>query len=138
MNTLMQLRGASRYPVRASVLFSWDEERGIHLEGTGVTRDMSIKGVFVYSMVLPSKNASVAMEVAFPPLRENAPPVRIHVRGRIVRTESNTVDPVHAGFAITSESTILRGGEHHDREEGKRCANAARAFPGKLRDLQSE
>jgi hypothetical protein len=134
----MQLRGASRYPVRANVLFSWDEERGIHLEGTGVTRDMSIKGVFVYSMVLPPKNASVAMEVAFPPLRENAPPVRIHVRGRIVRTESNTVDPVHAGFAITSESTILRGGEHHDREEGKRCANAARAFPGKLRDLQSE
>jgi hypothetical protein len=121
VNTLVQLREAVRYSVRASVLFSWDEERGIHLEGTGVTRDMSIKGVFVYSMVLPPKNASVDMEVAFPPLRENAPPVRIHVRGRIVRTESNTVDPVHAGFAITSESTILRGGEHHDSEEGKRC-----------------
>jgi len=121
VNTLVQLREAVRYPVRASVLFSWDEARGIHLEGTGVTRDMSIKGVFVYSMVLPPKNASVDMEVAFPPLRENAPPVRIHVRGRIVRTESNRVDPVHAGFAITSESTILRSGEHDDSEEGKRC-----------------
>ena len=121
MNTLVQLREASRYPVRARVLFSWNEERGIHLEGTGVTRDMSTKGVFVYSMVLPPKNASVDMEVAFPPLRENAPPVRIHVRGRIVRTESNRVDPVHAGFAITSESTILRSGEHDDSEEGKRC-----------------
>ena len=111
MNTLVQLREAVRYPVRASVLFSWDEERGVHLEGTGVTRDMSIKGVFVYSMVLPPKNASVDMEVTIPALREDAPPVRIDVRGRIVRTESNTVDPAHAGFAITSESTILRGGE---------------------------
>jgi hypothetical protein len=121
LNTLMQLRGASRYPVKASVHFSWDEERGIHLEGMGVTRDMSTKGVFVYSMVLPPKNASVDMEVAFPPLRENAPPVRIHVRGRIVRTESNTLDPVLGGFAITSESTILRGGEDDGSEEGKRC-----------------
>jgi PilZ domain len=121
VNTLVQLREAVRYPVRASVFFSWDEERGIHLEGTGVTRDMSTKGVFVYSMVLPPKNASVDMEVTIPALREDAPSVRIHVRGRIVRTESNAVDPVHGGFAITSESTILRGGEHDDSEEGKRC-----------------
>ena len=121
MNTLVQLREAVRYPVRASVLFSWDEERGVHLEGTGVTRDMSIKGVFVYSMVLPPKNASVDMEVAFPPLRENAPPVRIHVRGRIVRTESHAVDPLFGGFAVTSESTILHGGEHGASGEGERC-----------------
>jgi hypothetical protein len=66
VTTLLQLREAVRYPVRASVLFSWEEERGIHLEGTGVTRDMSTKGVFVYSMVLPPKNAQVDMEVAFP------------------------------------------------------------------------
>ena len=117
----MQLRGASRYPVRANVLFSWDEERGIHLEGTGVTRDMSIKGVFVYSMVLPPKNASVDMEVAFSPLRENSSAVRIRVRGRIVRTESDTVDPLLGGFAVTSESTIVCGGGHGVRAEGERC-----------------
>jgi hypothetical protein len=115
VNTLVQLREAVRYPLGASVLFSSQDERGIHLKGAGVTRDMSTKGVFVYSMVLPPKNASVDMEVAFPPLRENAPPVRIHVRGRIVRTESNTVDPVQGGFAVTSESTILRGGEHDEK-----------------------
>jgi len=95
----------------------------MHLNGAGVTRDMSTKGVFVYSMVLPPKNASVDMEVAFPPLRENAPPVRIHVRGRIVRTERNTVVPAHDGFAVTSESTILGGANMTivDSEEGERC-----------------
>src|SRR5258705_11308210 len=82
---------------------------------------MSTKGVFVYSMVLPPKNASVDMEVAFPPLRQDAPPVRIHVRGRIVRIESNTVDPVLGGFAVTSESTILRGSEHGDVDEDRDC-----------------
>jgi len=108
---VVELREAIRYPLRASVVFSWEEERGIHLNGAGVSRDMSTKGVFVYSAALPPKNVSVDMEVTIPALREDAPPVRIHVRGRIVRTESNTVDPVHGGFAITSERTILRGGE---------------------------
>ena len=120
---LVQLREATRYPLRASVLFSWGEERGIHSNGAGVTRDMNTKGVFVYSRALPPKNASVDMEVTIPALREDVTPVRIHVRGRIVRTESNTVDPVHSGFAIISESTILRGGEHDDREEGKHSRN---------------
>lgn len=105
------------------MLFSWGEERGIHSNGAGVTRDMNTKGVFVYSRALPPKNASVDMEVTIPALREDVTPVRIHVRGRIVRTESNTVDPVHSGFAIISESTILRGGEHDDREEGKHSRN---------------
>jgi hypothetical protein len=111
VHSLVELREAIRYALRASVLFSWEEERGIHLNGAGVTRDINTKGVFVYSRTLPPRNASIDMELTIPALREDAPPVRIHVRGRIVRTESNTVDPVHDGFAITSESTILRGGE---------------------------
>ena len=113
MNISVQLREAVRYPVMASVVFSWEEYR-IHLEGTGVTRDMSTEGVFVYSMVLPPKNAEIDMEVAFRPLREEAQPVRMHVRGRIVRTESNTIDPVYGGFAVSSESTSLRRGVRDD------------------------
>jgi hypothetical protein len=113
VNTLVQLREAVRYPVMASVLFSWEEDR-IHFEGTGVTRDMSTEGVFVYSMVLPPKNAQIDMEVAFPPLREEAQPVRMHVRGRIVRTESSIFDPAYGGFAVTSESTSLRRGVRND------------------------
>jgi hypothetical protein len=111
VDTGVELREAIRYPLRASVLFSWEEEGGVHLNGAGVTRDMNTKGVFVYSRALPPKNASVDMEVTIPALREDAPPARIHVRGRIVRAESNALDPVHSGFAISSESMILCGGE---------------------------
>ena len=127
MNTLVQLRETVRYPVMASVLFSWEEDQ-IHLEGTGVTRDMSTEGVFVYSMVLPPKNAQIDMQVAFPPLREEAQPVRMHVRGRIVRTESSTFDPAYAGFAVASESTSLRRGVRGRQTSLKPSAGRLRDF----------
>jgi hypothetical protein len=113
VNILLQLRDAVRYPVRASVIFSWEEDR-VHLEGTGVTRDMSTNGVFVYSMVLPPQNAQIGMEVAFVPLSEEAPPVKMHVQGRIVRTEGDIVDPAYRGFAVISQSTSLRAAVNGD------------------------
>jgi hypothetical protein len=120
VSTLAQLRGAVRYPLKANVIFSWHQERGIHSNGAGVTRDMSTKGVFVYSMDLPPRNAQIEMEVAFPPVREEARTVRIHVRGRIVRTESH-MDSGYDGFAISSKSTILCSSEHGGVNEGSGC-----------------
>ena len=108
VNILTQLREAVRYPLKADVIFTW-QERGIHSNGAGVTRDMSTKGVFVYSMDLPPRNAQIEMDVALPPVRDEAPTVRIHVRGRIVRTEIHTMNSANDGFAVTSKSTILCG-----------------------------
>lgn len=117
----VELRAASRYSLSANVVFSWQEERGVRLKGEGITRDMSTKGVFVYSVVLPPERAPITMEVAFPPLREGASPVRIHLHGQVMRVESYPADPVHNGFAVASESTILRGGESlgSSEEEGR-------------------
>jgi hypothetical protein len=78
---------------------------------------MSTKGVFVYSAVLPPEDAPISMEVAFPPLREGASPVRIYLHGLVVRVERYPADPIHSGFAVTSESTIMRGDEHRGSEE---------------------
>jgi PilZ domain len=100
----VELRAAFRYGLSANVLFSW-EEQGPRANGQGVTRDMSTNGLFVYSKVLPPENASLGLEVGFPPLQEGSAPVRIKVRGRVVRVEREPAEPFRNGFAVSSEST---------------------------------
>jgi hypothetical protein len=111
LTTDVGLRAALRYSLSATVLFSW-EERGSYAKGDGVTRDMSTNGLFVYSRILPPKDASLRLEVGFPPLRESGVPVRIKVRGRVVRVEKVLTEPGRNGFAVSSESTSLLGGEN--------------------------
>jgi hypothetical protein len=96
---------ALRYALSADVLLSW-EEHGAYTKGKGVTRDMSLNGLFVYSKVLPPETVPIRLEVVFPPLQGDAP-VRIKVRGRVVRVERKPADPSRNGFAVSSESTSL-------------------------------
>lgn len=89
----------------------------MHQRAEGITRDISVKGAFVYSVLSPPEHAPIRMEVDLPPLREGATPLRIHVRGQVVRIERDVRDPVHSGFAVTSESTILSGGADDGTEK---------------------
>jgi hypothetical protein len=113
----VEFRAAVRYALRATVLFSWERERGVDSKAEGVTRDMSTHGVFVYSLVLPPEDTSVRIEVTFPPLQEGAPPLQIDVQGRVVRVERNAKDSAYSGFAVSTERAILRGGEHSGAHE---------------------
>jgi hypothetical protein len=111
MNTGVESRKALRYPLSANVVFSWGEESGARQKAEGITRDISVEGTYVFSGVLPPEKAAIQMEVDLPSLREGASPLRIHIQGHVSRIEKDPRDPVHDGFAVTSESTVLRGGE---------------------------
>ena len=115
----VELRAALRYALSANVLFSW-EGLGPCAKGQGVTRDMSTNGLFVYSKVLPPENASLGLEVGFPPLHEGRAPVRFKVRGRVVRVERETGEPFRNGFAVSSERTSLLSCENSGTREGDR------------------
>jgi hypothetical protein len=78
---------------------------------------MSTHGLFVYSSVLPPENTSIQVEVTFPPLQQGGPEVRLDVQGRVVRVERHATAPLYDGFAVSSEKTILRGGEHNGADE---------------------
>jgi len=112
----VELRVALRYALSADVLLSW-EEHGAHAKGKGVTRDMSIRGLFVYSRVLPPEKVPIRLEVVFPPLQGDAP-IRIKVRGQVVRVEKEPTEPSHNGFAVSSESTSLLSYENSGACEG--------------------
>jgi hypothetical protein len=112
----VELRAALRYALSANVLFSFEG----CAKGEGVTRDMSTKGLFVYSKVLPPENASLRLEVSFQPLLQGCGPVRIGVRGRVVRVETGKAKPFRSGFAVSSESTNLLDSENGGTHEGNR------------------
>ena len=116
----VELRAAWRYALRANLIFSFEGQGESCAKGEGRTRDMSTDGLFVYSKVLPPENAAVWLVVGFPPLYEGSAPVRIRVRGRVVRVETETAKSFLSGFAVSSESTSLLSSEHGGTHEGDR------------------
>jgi hypothetical protein len=111
MNTGVEYRKTLRYPLSANVDFSWEEKRRIHQKAQGITRDIGAGAAFIYSVISPSENAGIQIEVHLPPLREGAAPLRIYDQGRVSRIQKDVRDPVHNGFAVASQNTVLRGGE---------------------------
>jgi PilZ domain len=112
----VELRVALRYALSAEVLLSW-EEHGAFTKEKGVTRDMSVHGLFVYSKVLPPEKVPIRLEVVFPPLQGDAP-IRIKVRGQVVRVERKPAEPSRNGFAVSSESTSLLSCENSGACQG--------------------
>jgi PilZ domain len=107
----VELRKECRYPLSLKVVFVWADENGVQQRAEGITRDISTKGAFIYAAVAPPEKALIRMGLDLAPLREGTVRLRINVKGRIVRIEEYVKDPVHNGFAVLSESTVLRESE---------------------------
>src|SRR5260370_7351417 len=107
---------ACRHGFVAPATFVWQDERGIQQRSEGITRDMSDSGAFIYAAIGPTAEVPVRMEFELPPLEEGKAHIRVRVKARVVRVESDPADPVHRGFALSSEGAVLRGpeAEHAD------------------------
>src|SRR5215472_2384159 len=57
-------REQTRYGVKALVNFEWVDE-GVVRRGQGVTRDISPKGMFIYSDTKPPAKADLHLDVSF-------------------------------------------------------------------------
>ena len=92
----MNQRQHNRYPVAASVTFSWEtEDHRVH-QGNGQTRDCSVSGAFVLSPEKLTIGSVVQMEFSLPRLLAAGPGARLKTRGRVVRVEAE-------GFAVLAE-----------------------------------
>jgi hypothetical protein len=90
------------------VVFSWTDEKGVQQKAEGITRDISTKGAFIYAAVSPPEKTLIRMGVDLAPLRQGTVRLHINVKGHIVRIEESKNDRVHSGFAVLSESTVMR------------------------------
>ena len=94
---IKERRKRSRYQVQIPVLFRW--ESGLVQTEGGFTRDVSVKGFFVNSTVVPPLNARLRCEILMPASVSIAGNV-IKAEGRVVRLASRHEG---RGFAVMAK-----------------------------------
>ena len=94
-------------------MFFWKDARHTPHEGVGLTRDMSVRGVFVFTTSPPPLESEVELRAFLPPGRSAVPPLRIHGQGRVVRVDAAHGGEPRAGFALAGRRFVLRRGEEY-------------------------
>lgn len=107
----MDRRGATRYPLRLVVTFSWKDEIGAVRGGEGESRDINGRGIYVHSKLIPPVGAPVEMNVLLPPLASLKRQAELHAEGRVVRIDSVPADPTTSGFAAMNHTSRFRDSE---------------------------
>jgi hypothetical protein len=92
---------ATRFSLRAPVLFSWleaDQQK----HGAGFTRDMSTVGAYIVSDRLYALGVGmqIRLEVVLPALDPNTEPAQLCVEGSVARVSGHNEKP---GFALQGE-----------------------------------
>jgi hypothetical protein len=103
----MELRKRVRYRLGTRAEFTWEDPKGNQLKGVGVTRDISLKGVFIFSTACPVVDATVQLSVFLPPYQKGGPTTRIVTEGRVLRVEHPLEREEVSGFAVVSKGFSL-------------------------------
>jgi hypothetical protein len=107
----LERREHTRYGVRALVDFEWEDE-GVLRRGQGLTRDISTKGMFIYSITKPPVKADLRVDVSFQDAALTATNLQMRAKGLVIRVEPETNPGTQQGFAILNRSYELHDGVH--------------------------
>jgi hypothetical protein len=100
-----ELRNRVRYRLSANAFFAWEGARHGRLLGEGVTRDISLNGVFIFTRTCPPVGATLELDILlFPTPGNGARSVRIKTEARVIRVEHSTSTE---GFAAVSQDFTL-------------------------------
>ncbi len=113
---LLERREHLRYGVRALVNFEWTDEGVLH-RGRGITRDISAKGMFIYSDSEPPIKADLEVEASFRTATEGRAKLQLSARALVVRVEKSAGQGPLPGFAILNRSYRLHSGQNFVEEE---------------------
>ena len=103
----MERREHTRYGVRALVDFEWVDD-GVTKRGKGLTRDISTKGMFIYSNINPPAKADLLVNVSFRDVSSVPTKLQMRAKGVVIRVEPATEPGAQQGFAILNRSFELR------------------------------
>lgn len=98
-----------RYRLCLPVLFMWNDEKGRAHRGEGLSRDISIHGLYVWSDIQPPSERNLMVEVFLPGLRSSSePPLCMETEARVMRVDERKSAKSSAGFALAGEQlTVL-------------------------------
>ena len=95
---MVELRHAVRYPIKASVVFTWQGPAG-WLRGEGITRDISGWGAYIRTPTCPPVDVGVEMEIFLPPVEPRGKSMTVATSGRVVRVD-HIEHEAPSGFAV--------------------------------------
>jgi len=105
----LEQREQFRYGVRALVDFEWMDE-GVLRSGQGLTRDISSKGMFIYSDSEPPTKADLRVKVSIGSVAEGFTNVQLRANALVVRVEPSSITGIQHGFAILNRICQLHDG----------------------------
>ena len=101
----VERRRAVRYLLEVPLVFRWQGSGNRHLQGDGVTRDISARGAYVLSVTAPPVGAVVHVEVYLLGFRE--PKSRIKARMRVSRVDDRATHSARLGFSLAGDGFQL-------------------------------
>jgi hypothetical protein len=109
----LERREQIRFGLHAVVDFEWVDGGGDRQQGRGVTRDISLKGLFVYSDSPPQAKADVQVEVFFASITGANTNLQLRINALVLRGEPAMRRGERHGFALLSRSyTVCDGATH--------------------------
>lgn len=99
-------RKSVRYPLSVRAIFTWEKPEGVLGKGEGITRDVGVKGAFVFSATLPPVNTVIKLELVFPrPFRR---PNALVAKMWTQRVERDLSAAASRGFSVIGTGFALR------------------------------
>jgi hypothetical protein len=92
-----------RYRLDFPAIFSWESSQRSRLQGEGITRDIGLEGVFIFTATYPPVETIIQLEVLLPPLTGAKATIRIKGEARVLRVEPRREKGVTGGFAVLSD-----------------------------------
>jgi hypothetical protein len=107
MESTVERRKVIRYRMSTPVIFRWSGPDNERFQGEGVTRDMSVAGVFVLTVTCPPPNAVIQMEVLLPFL-DGASNARLKYHMTVLRVDHDIAENRRSGFSAHCAGFSLR------------------------------
>lgn len=90
----------TRYKIRAPITFEWEEQGGVKQIDSGLTRDISVDGLYVLSTVAPPVGTRLRLTIFFPSLGVKSGTTEWPGEGRVVRV--GDTDKEGRGFGVVA------------------------------------
>ena len=95
-----------RFALKATVSFLWKETGGVELAGTGSTRDISERGVFVLTNTQAPMGTPVRLEIVFQSVVTRD--LHMITEGHVIRVETSFQSQI-GGFAVETKGLNIKG-----------------------------
>jgi hypothetical protein len=106
----LERREQTRYGLRAIVDFEWRDAEGVSHRGQGLTRDISIKGMFIRSDSQPPAKTDLHLELSFRSVAGAFTNLRMNAEALVIRVEPASSPGMDLGFAVLNRSCKLHNG----------------------------